>query len=235
MRVFISMKIGTAIMIFFLAIIALVAEFFLSMIFGLGAAFSGDRGSITTTSFIFSSLIIMSVAAGILAPISAVIGIATKNNKLSIKLYLWSLLIVFIGVILFSVISVNKLNQNININKQDSSKNSQNQNREVDIKVLQKEFVESDWQDQIVIDFEFINNTSKNIKAVKGTIAFFDTFGDEILSSTLKYDNIIPASATAEYKTGIDYNQFMDSHQRLKDIKLDNLKYTWKAEQIIYE
>lgn len=68
------MKFGTSIIILLLSIVALVAEFILYMIFGVGAAFSGDASSLTGVAMFFGFLIVFTIAVGILAPISSFIG-----------------------------------------------------------------------------------------------------------------------------------------------------------------
>ena len=78
------MKFGTAIIIFFVAIIALVAEFILYMIFGIGAAFSGSMSSLAGTAFFFVTLMVLTVATGVLAPICSVIELVL-NKVLDIK------------------------------------------------------------------------------------------------------------------------------------------------------
>jgi hypothetical protein len=73
------MKLGTAIIIFFVAIIALVAEIFLYFIFGLGAAFSGSADALAGTAMFFGILMVMTIATAILAPICAGIEIVVKK------------------------------------------------------------------------------------------------------------------------------------------------------------
>jgi len=74
------MRLGTSIIIFFLAIIALVAEFVLYMIFGIGAAFSGDISNLSGTVFFFVGLMMMTGVIGVLAPICAVIEMIVKKT-----------------------------------------------------------------------------------------------------------------------------------------------------------
>lgn len=68
------MKFGLSIIILLLSIVALVAEFILYMIFGVGAVFSGDAFSLTGIAMFFVFLIVFTIAIGILAPVSSLIG-----------------------------------------------------------------------------------------------------------------------------------------------------------------
>jgi hypothetical protein len=78
------MKFGTAIIIFFVAIIALVAEFILYMIFGIGAAFSGSMSSLAGTAFFFVTLMVLTITTAVLAPICSIIELVL-NKILDIK------------------------------------------------------------------------------------------------------------------------------------------------------
>lgn|GEM_PF-3309678 len=116
------MKIGTAIIIFFLAIIAILAEFFLYMLFGLGALFSGNSSSLMGTVSFFGTLVILTIATAILAPICAIIEFLalkfmnlssilkhkkeSKIKDLFLKDIGTSLLMIFLILILFMVIGV---------------------------------------------------------------------------------------------------------------------------------
>lgn len=79
----VTMKFTSAIIIFFLAIFAIVAEFILYMIFGVGAALSGDISGVTGIAAFFVGLMIFTIAAGLFAPICALIEfIISKSSDL---------------------------------------------------------------------------------------------------------------------------------------------------------
>lgn len=75
------MKIGTSIIIFFLAIIALVAEFILYMLFGVGAALSDDMATLSYTALFFLLLMLLTICIGVLSPLFAVMGAVFKKRK----------------------------------------------------------------------------------------------------------------------------------------------------------
>lgn len=239
------MKLTTSIIIFFLAVMALVAEFILGAIFSIGTGFLNGSSSVGTVATVFGVLMIMTLAAGILAPLSAFIGMFSKNYKLSRQLYGGSLAFIFIILLTlnltnFKTTSNTSQQANSTITSQKSAPNQEKKQQEVDLKILDKNFKEIDfnagnYQNQIAMKFEFRSNTSKPVKAVKGVVTFYDAFGDKIKSTELKYDEGIAAFGVEQYDGVMDYNQFIDSDNQLKDIALENLKYDWQVEQVIYK
>lgn len=229
------MRIGTAIIIFFLAIIALVAEFILYMIFGFGAAFSGDFSSLSIIAFFFVGLMIMSVAAGVLAPLSALLGMAIKNHRSSLRIYIGLLILIFIfmiGIGIFGVKAFNSANKEVPVlTKQDSKGKKQY----VELEITKKGFFEGDFQNQITMDLKFTNKTSRDIKGVEGVITFYDIFDNKITATKIAYDKGIQKNGSELWSAGIDYNRFIDTDVKLKDTELNNLKYKWEAKTIIYE
>ncbi len=82
------MSIGLSIVIFFISIIALLAEIFLYFIFGMGAAFTGDMTSLTGVALLFGILMILTLTTGILAPICAIVEAIAKKKNLAYWLLL---------------------------------------------------------------------------------------------------------------------------------------------------
>lgn len=110
----------------------------------------------------------------------------------------------------------------------------------VTMALVEKSFVGSDpmsgrYQDYITLKVAIENNSDKDVKALKGVLIFKDIFGDEIIEVNFKYDEGIKALSRTTWEGGIDYNQFNDSHQRLRDIELKNLSLQWEPQTIIFE
>jgi len=82
------MKFSVGVIIFFLAIIALVAEVILYFMLGLGAAFSGGASAIGGIAAFFGWLVIVTVVAGIAAPICGAIESISKKTNLGMYIYL---------------------------------------------------------------------------------------------------------------------------------------------------
>jgi hypothetical protein len=88
--------------------------------------------------------------------------------------------------------------------------------------------------DQISFSLELTNKTDKDIEGVRGHITFMDIFGSHIRDSSLSYDQGIKSGETVVYQVGVEYNQFISSHVKLRQTDLDKLKYQWEVDTIIY-
>ena len=112
--------------------------------------------------------------------------------------------------------------------------------RVVTMALIAKSFVGNDpmngrYQDYITIKIALENNNDKDIKAIKGELIFNDVFGDKIHSVGFKYDEGIKAHSKKIWEGGMDYNQFMDSHKRLRSTELNNLALVWEPQTILFE
>lgn len=81
------MKFGTAIIISLLSIISLVAEFILYMTLGISFAISGDLTTLSGFAFFFISLMILTAATGLLAPICALFELIVKKKNIGVTVY----------------------------------------------------------------------------------------------------------------------------------------------------
>lgn len=105
------MKFGTSVLIFFLAIVALVAELVLYFVVGVGAAFSGNVHSLTGTAFFFVSLMVLTAATGILSPICAVIELIAKKQNVGLYVLLPTLGLILVGLFIYSATVGSTLNE----------------------------------------------------------------------------------------------------------------------------
>ena len=114
------------------------------------------------------------------------------------------------------------------------------QSNKVSLEILKKGFNESDFSsgnyypEQITMELKFTNETDKDIKGVEGMLTLYDIFDNKISSTSVGYDKSIPAHQSKIWKSGTDYNQFMDEDVKLKNTELENLKYKWEVTTIIY-
>jgi len=108
------------------------------------------------------------------------------------------------------------------------------QSQKVGLEITAKDFKQIDYRDYITMTFKFINNTDKDIKGVEGTITFYDIFDNKISETGLGYDEGIPANESSVWKSGMNYNEFMEENVKLKNTELENLKYKWEVKTIIY-
>jgi hypothetical protein len=94
------MKIGTGIIILLLAVVTLVAEIILYFIMGIGAAFSGNAQSVPGIAMFFIWLMVMTIAVGVVSPLSALLEQLVKKRNLSIYILVPALGLVGIGTAL---------------------------------------------------------------------------------------------------------------------------------------
>ncbi len=113
------------------------------------------------------------------------------------------------------------------------------ENKKVTLEITSKNFHEADYmsgnyQDQITMDLKFTNATEKEIRGVEGVLTFYDIFDNKISATKVSYDKGIPANESKVWKSGTDYNQFIDEDIKLRNTELKNLKYKWEISTIIY-
>ncbi|MBF0476586.1 MAG: hypothetical protein HQK59_12310 [Deltaproteobacteria bacterium] len=105
------------------------------------------------------------------------------------------------------------------------------------VTLQKKAFREADFpHSQAAIIFSiFINNlTGSDVRAFDGVLTFTDPLDNKIFSSNLVISNPIAADATMEWAGQIEYNQFMSSHQKLRNEKLSNLKVNFRPKKILF-
>lgn len=103
------------------------------------------------------------------------------------------------------------------------------------ISCFSKDFYKYNYEDYITYKFVIQNKSNKNIRAVKGSITFFNLFDEEVKSINLVYDKVINAGVTVNYNAQTNYNQFNDSDKVFKSKDLKDMKVLWKPEKLIFE
>jgi hypothetical protein len=110
----------------------------------------------------------------------------------------------------------------------------------VSVEITNKGFHEADWTSKdydnvITMDVRFTNHTDKDIRGVEGALTFYDIFDNKILSINVTYDEGIPAHSSKVWNAGKRYNQFIDMDVKLKNTELQNLKYKWQMQTVVYD
>lgn len=101
--------------------------------------------------------------------------------------------------------------------------------------LLLKSFYEGEYgQDQITFNLVFKNDGGKDIRAFDGVLEFSDLLGNPILSSKIAINDAVKAGQSLPWSGGIDYNQFMDRHQRLKAEAQENVKMEFVLKKVLY-
>lgn len=103
------------------------------------------------------------------------------------------------------------------------------------VSCYEKGFTKYNYEDYITYKFIIHNKSDKNIRAVKGSLTFYNLFDEQIKSLNLVYDQIIKAKEKVTYNATTDYNQFRDSDKDLKNKNLEDMKVKWFPEKVIFE
>lgn len=90
------------------------------------------------------------------------------------------------------------------------------------------------YSDFIEIDYKVVNKSPKAIKGIKGTLGIYDQFNEWIMDINWDVsDGKISAGKTRKITSyGIEYNQFMDEHNKLHRLKFEDLIFKYKMEQV---
>lgn len=111
----------------------------------------------------------------------------------------------------------------------------------VTLNVYNKNLIPKDtsaWRfnDFVELKMNCKNNTDKDIVAVKGNIKVTDLFGNAILEISLLYDTeTIPAKGEIDIEDiGLEVNQFMDEHIKLRDTEFSKLKFSFETTSVAF-
>ncbi len=109
----------------------------------------------------------------------------------------------------------------------------------INLTVFSKSFLESDfhegrYEDLIVIACVYENTAGKDVRAFTGAVKFADLFGKEIFTSNLTIQDAVKAGEKATWRGTIRYNQFIESHQALRNAELKDMQITWLPRQILF-
>lgn len=106
----------------------------------------------------------------------------------------------------------------------------------IDVKLLRKDF-EADKYDRGAITFtlEFTNRSSRDIRAFEGALMFNDLLGNTILTSKLMINDPVSKALPMRWDGKIDYNQFIDRHERLRNERFENLNIQFKLNKVLFQ
>jgi hypothetical protein len=90
------------------------------------------------------------------------------------------------------------------------------------------------YQEAITFSVSFTNLTDKDIRAFDGVLSFNDLLDNNVLTSSLAINDPVKANSILEWKGQLDYNQFIDSHQRMRGENQANLKVTFTAHKVLF-
>lgn len=105
----------------------------------------------------------------------------------------------------------------------------------VTAQLLNKGFVEGKYgQSQITTDFIFTNQSPDDIRAFDGVIFVTDLLGNHIIRINIAVNELVTKGSPLVWSGGIDYNQFLDRHQRFRNEPQENLKISFEVKKVLY-
>lgn len=227
------MKIGVGILIFFVALIALVAEIILYFIFGLGAAFSGNASSVGGIAAFFAWLMIMTVVIGVASPIAALIEQLTKKQNVAIYILLPTAGLIGVGlgaILLLGSYKANQYSQNKSVALSNQSSNSSNTaivtndegSQYIDkIQIRNLEVSTTVLREQGVFG-ELKNTGDRTVKTVDVTIYFLDKDGNVVAEKEYS-----PIFQTEYNFGGHDRSPLKPNHARKFGYKAEGAPSDW--------
>ena len=102
------------------------------------------------------------------------------------------------------------------------------------IRLVRKTFLDG-IQDRIQFEFAFTSNLDNPVGAFTGVVVLQDLFERDIMRITVTVEEPLQPGGTVTYEGGIDYNQFMASHQRLNSIAPADLVTKFELETVIFQ
>jgi tRNA(Phe) wybutosine-synthesizing methylase Tyw3 len=91
-----------------------------------------------------------------------------------------------------------------------------------------------DFEDKITIEIAITNVLDKDIRAFDGVLTFTDLLDNAIFSSKIAINEPLKAGSVLSWKGEIKYNQFIDTHQRLRNEQQKNLKIRFTTRKILF-
>ncbi len=109
----------------------------------------------------------------------------------------------------------------------------------IEMKLVSKQFTKADimrriYSDSLDFAIEFTNKFPKDIRAFTGYVTFSDLFDRKIIDMTITYEDGLRAGETKTWNGSMDYNQFMDNHERIASISMKDLQSRFTLQQVVY-
>jgi hypothetical protein len=90
-------------------------------------------------------------------------------------------------------------------------------------------------QDDITFDILFENKTNRDIRGFNGKVIIADILGNVIMRVSVKITDPISANSSIVWGGSIDYNQFLDKHQALRDADIQDIVAEFFATKILFQ
>ena len=108
------------------------------------------------------------------------------------------------------------------------------------VSLIKKGFMESNYQagipsDAVTFTVAFTNKTGRNIRAFDGYLTFTDLLDNKILGASLAINDPVSSDSVMQWSGQLNFNQFIDRHQRLKSAEYENVKIAFEIKKILFD
>lgn len=118
----------------------------------------------------------------------------------------------------------------------------QNYAKKIKVKVYDKKVLPIDYDagrfsEFIELDYKVVNKSPKAVKGIKGILHVYDQFDEKIISIKWNVSEGEIGSVKTKKVTnyGLDYNQFMDSHQQVHSLEFEDMIFKYEMQQVNFK
>jgi hypothetical protein len=105
----------------------------------------------------------------------------------------------------------------------------------VDKNFDKRDFSLGKYDSYITFDIAITNKTDKEIKAMKGPLTFYDLFGEKLYEVNYTENDPIKPGDTYETVISLEYNEFMNSHETIREKDIKDLKFEYVPDKILFQ
>jgi len=81
----------------------------------------------------------------------------------------------------------------------------------------------------------FANGTGKDVRAFDGVLKFTDLLGNQVFGAKLAVNDPVSAGKSLQWEGKLDYNQFISSHESLRNSEPQNLKVEFSLRKVLFD
>lgn len=106
------------------------------------------------------------------------------------------------------------------------------------VELLSKGFLPRDFPSRpdslITLKLRFQNPYNRAVRAFNGTVVFRDILGEQIHRVRLTQDSPVGPRERWEWEGSMDYNQFIDAHQKLANTNSANIQVEFQLQKVLF-
>ena len=91
-----------------------------------------------------------------------------------------------------------------------------------------------EYQEFMTFEFTFMSYLQKPVRAFTGTLTFLDLFDRAIYTTSVTVEEPVEYAKTVDWFGSVEFNQFLEEHQRLRSISRENLRVRFDLEAVVY-